>query len=237
VQVSPTVSAALERIEARASDVYRAFTPGAQPVFDDVARTQTSYADANPLCIAPPANTYFLERAGDGQLRYTRDGDFVIRDGVLCSRDGRPVLGYATDRNLNEIRIDPVDLALGRASGMRISADGVVDYRRSVVDPRTGASEERPVVAGRVALARFPAGTRLPQAGDELAAPDGVQPEIGTPGTGDFGAVAAMRRQSSGIDIDASIDRLRLAYVDFDAVAAAYRARYDEAKSAMDVVK
>lgn len=237
MQVSPAVSSALERIDARATDVNRAFTPGAQPVFDDVARAQTSYADTSPLCVAPPEGAYFLERDADGTLRYTRDGNFAISNGVLSSRDGSPVLGYATEKNLREIRIDPVDEALGRVSDIRVGADGSVLYERRVVDPRTGTTEKRPVIAGRLAVARFPAGTHLHESGEELAAPDGVKPQIGNPGAGGFGAVAPMRRQSSGIDIDASIDRLRVAYLDFDAVAAAYHARYDEAKSAMDIVK
>jgi flagellar basal body rod protein FlgG len=237
MQVSPALSAALERIDARASDVYRAFTPGAQPAFDDVARVQTSYVEENPLSVAPPAHAYFIERGADGDVCYSRNGSFALRDGVLRSRDGKLVLGYATGRDLSEIRIDPVDLALGRASDMRIAADGSLVYRRLVVDPRTGTSEARTIVAGRVALARFPAGTRLHEAGGDLAGPNGVQPQIGMPSADGFDAVAPMRRQSSGIDVDESIDQLRLAYLDFDAVAAAYRARYDEAKSAMDVVK
>jgi hypothetical protein len=230
MQISPAVSAALERIDARASDVYRAFTPGARPAFDDVARAQTSYPEEDPLSVAPPERAYFIERGASGELRYTNDGSFAVREGVLCARDGSLVLGYSASRKLREIRIEPVDLALGRTSGLHISADGSVVYERSVVDPRTGTLERRTIVAGRIALARFPAGTRLP-------APDGVKPQIGAPADGDFEAVAPHRRESSAIDIDAGIDRLRLAYLDFDAVAAAYRARYDEAKSAMDIVK
>lgn len=237
MQVSPAVATALERIDARAADVYRAFTPGAQPTFDDVARAETSYTDTDPLSVAPPEHAYFVERAATGEMRYGRNGSFTMRDGILSSARGGPVLGYCRDGKLREIRMDPVDVALGRASEIRVTSDGSVVYERNVVDPRTGASEERKVIAGRIALARFPAGTRLREDGDGLVAPDGILPQIGSPDEGGFGAIAPTRRQSSGVDVDAGIDRLRLAYLDFDAVAAAYRARYDEAKSAMDVVK
>jgi flagellar basal body rod protein FlgG len=238
VQVSPAVSSALERIEERAYDVRRSFTPGAQPIFDDVSRAQTSYPTIDSLSVSPPDDAYFIERSDHGQTRYTRDGSFVFRNGVLCTSTGAPVLGQSRSRNLVELRADPVDLALGRVREPNVSADGTVSYDREVVDPRNGGTETRRVVIGRLVLARFAAGTRLgDDGGGGLGSEKGIEPTLAVPLEHGFGALQPMRRESSGINIDESIDRLRLAYLDFDAVAAAYHARYDQAKSAMDLIK
>lgn len=236
MHVSPAVTAAMQRIEERAADVRRAFTPGAQPSFDDVDRSETSYPTLDPLSVAPPANGYFVTRGENGSLRYTRNGSFTIRDGILCSGEGRPVLGYARS-GLSELFVDRVDLALGRAGDARIDERGNLVYDRAVVDPRSGARETRSVIAGRVALARFPAGTRLSDEGGDLEAPQGVAPRYGAAGDGDFALFATMRRQSSGVDIDRSIERLRTAYRELDAMQGAYRTQYAVDKIAMDIVK
>jgi flagellar basal body rod protein FlgG len=226
----------MQRIEERAADVRRAFTPGAQPSFDDVDRSETSYPTLDPLSVAPPENGYFVTRGENDSLRYTRNGSLVLRDGVLCSGDGRPVLGYAR-RGLSELSVDRVDLALGRAGNARIDERGNLVYDRAVVDPRSGAHEVRSVVVGRIALARFPAGTRLVDDGGTLGAPQGVAPRYGAAGDGDFAPLATMRRQSSGVDIGRSIERLRIAYRELDAMQGVYRAQYAADKTAMDVVK
>jgi flagellar basal body rod protein FlgG len=227
----------MQRIEERAADVRRAFTPGAQPSFDDVDRSETSYPTLDPLSAAPPANGYFVTRGENGALRYTRNGSLVLREGILCSGDGRPVLGYARRGGLSDLSVDRVDLALGRTSNARIDERGNLVYDRAVVDPRSGAREMRSVVAGRIALARFPAGTRLVDDGGGFEAPQGVAPRYGAAGDGDFAPLATMRRQSSGVDIDRSIERLRIAYRELDAMQGVYRTQYATDKTAMDVVK
>ena len=238
MHVSPMIAAALGRIEQRASDVERAFTPGAQPSFDDAGRAEGSFPTLNPLSVAPPDHAYFVERSGTGERRYTRDGTFAFRNGMLCAADGHAILGYSSERGLADIRLDPVDAALGRARDARIESNGSVEYERTVVDPRSGMPEAQRVVAGRIALARFVAGTRLNEdASGALAAPPGAEPHVGGPGDGNFASVAPMRRESSGIEIDESLDRLRIAYRDFDAMQAVYQAQYGAAKSAMDLVR
>lgn len=229
---------ALGRIERRAEDVERAFTPGATPSFDDVGRAETSFPTLDPLCVAPPEHAYFVERAEAGERRYTRDGSFTFRNGTLCTADGHAVLGYTSAGALTEIRLDPVDVALERMRDARIASNGDVEYDRAVVDPRSGMPEAQHVIAGRIALARFVAGARLAEdASGALGAPPGIEPHVGAPGDGNFAAIVPMRRESSGIEIDESIDRLRIAYREFDAMQAAYQAQYGAAKSAMDLVR
>jgi len=236
VHVSPAISAAMERITERAEDVQRSFTPGAQPAFDDAGRAQTTYPTLDPLSVAPPPGAYFVTRGENGDPAYTRDGSFALRDGALYAGD-RPVLGFDARGTLRDVRVDTLDAALGRASNARIDARGDLVYERDVVDPRTGGAERRRVIAGRVALARFPAGTRLVESGGALEAPAGTVVQYGAPGEGGFANVATGRRESSGVDVDRSLDRLRIAYRELDAMQSVYRAQYGVDKTAMDVVK
>ncbi len=229
--------AAIDRVEQRAADVRRAFAPGAPPIVDDAGRDETSFPTIDPLSVAAPEGAYFIERGADGQARYTRGGTFVLRDGRLCAPDGQPVLGATRRGVLEPLEIDPVDLSLGRARRVHLDASGALAYERDVVDPRTGAVQSQSVVAGRLALARFAAGTRLQPDGDGATAPPGITPHVGVPGDGTFAPVAPMRRESSGIDVDRSLDRLRIAYRQLDALQGAFRARYGVEKSAIDLVK
>jgi flagellar basal body rod protein FlgG len=236
--LSAPMSAALDRIAERASDVRRAFEPGAAPAHDDVAVPHAASPTLDPLSVAIPPDAYAVV-AGERGIAYTRDGSFALRDGRLVDSHGRAVLGTTAGRDaLGNLAIDPVDAALGRANGVRVEADGSVTYERWATDPRSGAREAQRVVAGRIALARFPAGSRLQTTRDgTLQAPDGVVPHTGTPGDGSFSPLQTMRRTGFGIDIDASLARLKDAYDAFDALQAAQAARGRLGKTAMDLLK
>ena len=232
------LSAALERIVERASDVRRAFDPGAVPERDDVAASHAPSPALDPLSVALPDGAYAIV-AGERGSGYTRDGSFSIRAGQLVDAAGRPVLGtVASGGPMVELSIDPVDAALGRANNVRVESDGSLAYERWSIDPRSGAREAQRVVAGRVALARFPAGSRLePQRDGTLAAAPSIVPHIGAPSDGSFAALQTLRRTGSGIDVDASLARLKDAYDAFDALQAAQAAKGRLGKTAMDLLK
>jgi hypothetical protein len=149
------------------------------------------------------------------------------------------VLGAATNGgSIGALSIDPVDAALGRARNVRVETDGSLAYERWSIDPRSGAREAQRVVAGRIALARFPAGTRLERQRDgTMAAPPSIVPHVGAPSDGAFAALQTLRRTGSGIDIDASLARLKDAYDAFDALQAAQAAKGHLGKTAMDLLK
>ena len=237
MHVSPMILAAIERVEQRAGDVKRAFISGATPLFDDVGRERGSLPTLDPLSVAPPDGTYFIERDEDGSFCYTCDGSFRLQNGVLCTEDGRPVLGRLPNGRLGELKIDSIDAVLGRAHSERIDADGTFEYAKAVVNPLNGQRENHRVVVGRVALARFAAGTRLENRGSVASAPAGIEPHVGVPGDGNFQRVQTMRRERSTIAIDESLIRLKNAYIDFDALQAAYQAQNGSVKAAMDLVK
>jgi len=238
--VNPATIAALDRISARAADVRMAFTPGATPANDDVATARPSARfTPDPLCIAAPPGDYFITSDERGRRLYTRDGALSIEHGALCGRDGRPIFGYAGGSGtLGALAVDPVDAALGRITGAHIERDGSLVYARKVIDPRTGAHEEQRVVAGRVALARFAAGTKLQSTdASHFAAPAGSIPHVGQPADAHFGAIAPQHREESRVDIDRALARLKDAYLAFDALAAGQTAQWGLGKTAMDLVK
>ncbi len=237
--LNPELGAALDRITERAADVRRAFTPGAMPQHDDVATTSSS-ADftLDPLCVAAPEGLYFVTRGDSGDLAYTRDGSFAIRDGRLVDGDGRTVCGLDAGGVLNDVRLDGVDAALGRTSDARVESDGTLTYSRAAIDPRNGARETQRVAVGRLALARFAPGTRLRQLdARHAAAPEGISPQLGTAGSATYPKLLPLHRERSRVDIDESLARLNEAYIAFDALHAAETAKGHLGKTVMDLVK
>jgi flagellar basal body rod protein FlgG len=240
VFLNPSMSAALNRIAERAADVGRAFTPGAVPQRDDVATPAPSSGfTLDLLSVAAPDGTYFIVSDPRGHAAYTRDGAFALRDGRLVAADGAPVFGVRTPGDeLTELRVDPVDAALGRIGQPHIEPDGSFAYRRSAIDPRSGARNVQRVVVGRIALARFPAGTRLDQRDpNRFFTPPGEAPQVGVAGDGGFGQLAPMQREHSRVNLDESLARLDDAYLAFDALAAAEAAKGHLGKTVMDLLK
>jgi flagellar basal body rod protein FlgG len=234
------MSAALDRIVERAADVRRAFTPGAEPQRDDVATSAPSSGfTLDPLSVAAPDGTYFVVNDSPGHVAYTRDGAFALRDGRLVTADGAPVFGIrAPGAELTELRGDPVDVALGRIGQPHIEPDGGFVYQRNTIDPRSGARSVQRVVIGRIALARFPAGTRLDQSDpNRSVAPPGETPQVGLAGDGSFAHLATMQREHSRVDLNESLARLDDAYLAFDALAAAEAAKGRLGKTVMDLLK
>lgn len=237
--ISPTTSAAFERIASRQADLREAFSPGAVPQNGDVARAPSSEYTADPLSVAAPPESYFIGTDERGRQIYTRDGAFALQNDTLVDRHGRPALGFtATGGALRPLRVDAVDRALGRAEDLTIGSDGSVSYSRVAVDPRTGLGERTRVVIGRLALARFaPASKLQPLDATRFLAPDAAIPHVGSASDGNFGAIATHQAERSRVDFDRGIERLQEAYLAFDALRAAHHAQGGVEKAAMDLVK
>lgn len=239
MMVSTSTAHALDEIARRQQDLRSAFTPGATPVRGDVARPVQSKFTLDPLCAAAPADSYFVGMDERGRQTYSRAGVFHLQENMLVDRSNQPVLGYdKTTGALAPLRMDPVDVALGRTADLQIGADGCVTYGRTAIDPSSGKQEQTRVVVGRLALARFSAATQL-QALDAThsVAPPNVTPHTGVPGDGNFGALAPHQEEQSHVDFDLGIERLQEAYMAFDALRAAHSAQGHVEKTAMDLLK
>ncbi len=240
--IDRATSDALGRIAARASDALGSYDAGFEPALSDATTRATRWTPSlDPLSVAAPSGDYFVSRDATGAVRYSRDGGFVFANGELRTRDGAAVLGVpagSTSATLAPLRIDGVDAVLGRVAAARIDADGTVTAERASIDPRTGERRVERVVLGRIALARFPAGS-APERIDatHVRAPGGVAPALGYPGTGDRGALRVGARDLGRLDTVASLERLSEAYQEFEALSAAGGARGKLGRVAMDLLK
>ncbi len=236
--VSSATAQALEKITERESELRAAFTPGAQPTHPEITAAPSVEADRSPLSVAPDGNAYFVVRDPNGGEAFTRDGVFHIDGAALVDRDGTPVLGFQRGGALRPLRLDPIDSALGRIRNVRIENDGALTYEKSAIDPVTRQPQRVKIVAGRLALARFSAATRLEPIGDTyLRAPAGIPPHVGTPADGNFLPLITHAHLRSGIDLLTGIDRLQESYMAFDALRAAHSAEGRTEKIAMDLLK
>lgn len=233
---------AVDAIQRRADDVHSLFRSGAQPNYPDALRAESLEPANDPLAVVPPEGAYLV--AGDpAHPAYTRDGALRLVDGALATREGTPILGFAEDDGHRHgvpraLQVDRRDLLLGRINDARVDSDGVFGYARNAIDPQTLETHVERVVVGRLALARFPAGSK-PERIDRsrVSAPDGVAPLIGVPADGTFAALATRSRAIGRIDPDAAIARLQDAYLAIDALGAAERTRTGMMRDAFDLVK
>jgi flagellar basal body rod protein FlgG len=238
--IDRSTSASLEKIASRERDTMHAYEPGFVPESSDVARPSRPVPVADALSVAAPQGAYFLGVDANGKIAFSRDGAFAIAGGELRAPGGRPVLGFALGdrRSLAPLRIDPYDSALGRVSDARVDADGTFGYTRTSIDPRSAGRRSERIIVGRVAIARFPAGTQPVRVDSvHVTAPAGVGAQIGVPADGSFAALAPHSRDLGSVDLVASLERMKEAYDSFEAQRAAHHARGEVEKTTMDLVK
>jgi len=238
--IDPAIATAFDRIATRDADVRGAYRSGFTPAASDVARPSSPLPSRDPLSVALPDGAYVLTPDANNRLTFTRDGSFQLRDGELRAADGRPVLGFALGnrKSLVAMRVDPYDAALGRVASARVEADGTVSYTRTTVEPRSGERRTERVAIGRLALARFPAGTQ-PERIDaaHVVPPHGVAPHVGVPADGNFASLATQTRDTGRVDLIAGLEKMKEAYVNFEALRAAHHGRGETEKITMDLVK
>jgi flagellar basal body rod protein FlgG len=237
--IDPATANALDRLDARNTDVRNAYAGGFVPLANDATRRPPIVSSSDPLSVALPDSAFVLTPDSGGQVGYSRDGAFHFTAGELRASDGRPVLGFASgNRKLVPLRVDPYDAALGRVSEGRIEADGSVCYTRLCIDPRTGERRAERVTLGRIALARFPAGTQTERVdADHVRPPAGVSPQLGLPADGTFPALITKARDLGRVDILAGLEKMKEAYDNYEALRAAHHGRGETEKIAMDLVK
>ncbi len=204
--ISQAIADALSRIEDRSGDLVHIFDAGFEPDDSRLAQRGPNAVPAlDGLSLVAPDGAYFVSAGLDGRMVFSRDGAFTFDDGTLRTRDGLPVLGYSGEsKTPAPLAADRLDSSLRRVGEARIERDGSLSYERSSVDPRSMQRRSEHVVVGRVALARFPAGTQpVRRNGGGVMAPHGVSPSVGSPGSEGFGFVTpfarACRTTSGGV--------------------------------------
>lgn len=224
--ISDSTARALDNIAARERDVIQTLAPFPDLQSDD------------PAPATLPPDTYFVTRTNSGERSFTRAGSFSFRDGTLIDGSGLSVLGYRSQGSaLEPLAIDPIDLALGLPQDPKIQADGTVTYGRNTIDPQSGARELQRITLGRLATARFPAGTRLSSLDEaHVGAPPGISPHIGAPGDGTFAPLEAGLRVRGAYELESGLQRLQEAYLALDALRAAGAAQGGLQKTAMDLL-
>ena len=228
--------------EARAADLSNQFVPGFIPADDsDRASSIRATRSLDPMSTVAPADAYYVAQDAQGRRFYSRESALRLEDGVLRTRDGSVILGFSdgqTGGAPNTLVADPVDVALGRISDPHVDANGNVAYTRNTIDPKTAEVRPEQIVVGRIALARFPAGTQIDAAdGVHITAPGGVEPRIGRPGEGEFAKLIPQSTDLGQIDMAKGLLHLRDAYLAFSALQSAKHARGHTDKIAMDLVK
>ncbi|GAC1494177.1 MAG: hypothetical protein NVS3B17_10590 [Vulcanimicrobiaceae bacterium] len=238
--IDPAISAGLGRIASRERDVLHAFDPSFVPETSDVVRRGAAVPNFDPLGVALPEGAFVVTPGPSGTLAYGRDGAFALHDGTLRASDGAPVLGFGIGERtkLAPLHVDPYDAAAGRITNARIEADGTFAYTRTTIDPRSGERRAENVAIGRVAVARFPAGTQPVRIdARHVAPPVGIGAQFGVPGEGGFAPLATRSRDLGRVDLIAGLEQLRDAYRTFEALRAANHARGGVEKTTMDLVK
>jgi hypothetical protein len=227
--ISDSTARALENVAARERDVLRTL-PAQDSAADPFA--------AHIPCEAPP-DAYFITRDESGRRLFMRCSALYLKGANLTDGNGRPLMGYAVhDGPLQPLRTDAVDASLGLAQNVRVDSDGTVTYDRSAIEPSTGARALQHLTIGRLALARFPAGTRLGGADDSYApAPAGIAPHVGVPGDGGFPPLQSPLQSSGDGGLDSGLARLQEAYLALDALRAAGAAQGSVQKTVMDLLK
>jgi hypothetical protein len=228
-------------IEARSADLTNQFVPGFMPADDSDRQTSVRATQSlDPMSTVAPADAYYVGQDAQGRRFYSRESALRLEEGVLRTRDGSAILGFADGPSGDPVVLaaDPVDVALGRVSDPHVDANGNVAYTRNTIDPKTAEVKPEQIVVGRIALARFPAGTRIDAAdGVHITAPAGVEPRVGRPGEGEFAKLLPQSTDLGQIDMTKGLMHLRDAYLAFSALQSAKHARGNTDKVAMDLIK
>ncbi len=241
--INPGPAQALSELAARTQEMLNAYVPGYEATYHDVrsATPAPPKPALDPMSVAAPEHAYFMGLDKAAKPFYSRDGSFAVVDGTVRFADGSAVLGFpaaAPGASPQPLHVDPVDAALGRVSEAHVEADGTVAYTRTVIDPKTNKPSKERVAVGRVALARFPAGTELQRVGATQAVPaPGIVATVGRATEGSFGALATQSRDLGAVDFEAGLVQLREAFLALDAMSAGTQADARAAKIAVDLIK
>ncbi|MGM0587728.1 MAG: flagellar basal-body rod protein FlgG [Bacteroidota bacterium] len=156
---------------------------GARPVSTVRNFMQGSIKETgNPLDMALNGRGFFQVMKPDGNMAYTRDGNFSMNsEGMLVNSSGLPLA--------SQIEIPPDALSV------QITQDGVVSARLQ--------GESSPIDLGQIELAKFVNPSGLRATGDNLfeATETSGEPFLGLPGNEGFGSIQQGFLEQANVDI------------------------------------
>lgn len=137
---------------------------GARTFANEIIFTQGSFMQtSNPLDLVIEGRGFFQVRRPNGEIAYTRSGQFQLnRDGIMVTSEGDP--------------LEPAITIPPEAQGVSIAQDGTVSFRQG--------GQAAAQIAGQINLANFVNPAGLNNIGRNLYLPTDAsgEPVIGNPG-------------------------------------------------------
>ena len=157
---------------------------GTRPSSNEIVFTQGDFSQTgNPLDVVVQGRGFFQVLQPNGQLAYTRDGEFQLdKDGNLVTASGNPLQPQITI---------PAD-----AQSITIAGDGTVSY--------TQPNQTTAQVAGQIQLANFQNPAGLSTIGGNLYTPTEASgdPTLGSPGGAEgLGALQQGYSEQSNVSV------------------------------------
>jgi len=156
---------------------------GTKPVATEVIFTQGDFSSTNnPLDIVIQGQGFFQVRQPNGEIAYTRNGNFHLnRDGYIVTSEGD--------------LLDPQIMIQPEQTGITIGADGTVSVQLD--------GQPQPQVAGKIELALFQNPSGLKNTGKSLFVITQSSGEAitGTPGENGLGTLLAGYIEQSNVSV------------------------------------
>jgi flagellar basal-body rod protein FlgG len=156
---------------------------GTKPIATEMIFTQGDYsATDNPLDIVIEGQGFFQIRQPNGQLAYTRAGNFQVnRDGTMVTSDGD--------------LLDPQITIPQDQTGITIGADGTVSVIQS--------GQTQPQQVGKIEIAMFQNPAGLDSIGKNLFTPTQASGDAitGTPGENGLGTLLSGFQEQSNVSV------------------------------------
>ena len=156
---------------------------GTKPVASEIILTQGDFAvTGNPLDVVIQGQGFFQVRQVNGQIAYTRNGNFHLnRDGQLVTAEGDP--------------LDPQITIPQDQVGITVGADGTVSVLQ--------AGQTQPQQVGRIEIALFQNPAGMQNIGKNLLMPTQAsgEPVTGTPGENGLGTLMSGYIEQSNVSV------------------------------------
>jgi flagellar basal-body rod protein FlgG len=156
---------------------------GTRPIATEINFSQGDFASTNnPLDVVIQGQGFFQIRQPNGQIAYTRNGNFHLnRDGNIVTSEGD--------------LLDPQITIPQDQIGITIGADGTVSVQQS--------SQTQPQQVGKIELALFQNPSGLQNIGKSLFVPTQAsgEPVTGTPGENGLGTLMAGFVEQSNVSV------------------------------------